>query len=136
MKNFFQSLIIGVMLIGLLVGCSAEKTYQDGKYQGRSEPDKRGSYGTINITVDGGKITDVDYKEYQNDGALKDENYQKGADKEVYELAQKAVKGTATYGKKLVEVQDVDKVDAVSGATNSNKQFKDAANKALENAKK
>lgn len=135
MEKFLQSFLIGVMLIGLLVSCSVEETYKDGEFHGRSEPDKRGSYGTINITVDGGKITDVDYKEYENDGALKDENYQKGADEEVYELAQKAVKGTETYGKKLVEVQDVYKVDAVSGATNSNKQFKDAANKALENAK-
>ena len=41
-----------------------------------------------------------------------------------------------TYADKLVEVQDPNEVDAVSGATVSNKEFKEAVWDALEKAKK
>ncbi|MBP2634401.1 MAG: FMN-binding domain protein [Firmicutes bacterium] len=54
----------------------------------------------------------------------------------LYMVAQHAVKGTATYAPKLVEVQSMDKVDAVSGATVSYKQFLEAGKKALDQARK
>ena len=48
-----------------------------------------------------------------------------------YKQAQKAVKNSEGYAKKLVEVQDIDKVDSVSGATISYKRFKSAVKDAL-----
>ena len=53
-----------------------------------------------------------------------------------YKKAQIAVQGFSTYADKLVEVQDPDQVDAVSGATVSNKEFKEAVWNALDKAKK
>lgn len=74
--------------------------------------------------------------QYNADGTLKDENYGKESGDENYQKAQNALKSSEQYTKKLVETQNVDKVDAVSGATSSWNQFKEAAKDALAKAKK
>jgi major membrane immunogen (membrane-anchored lipoprotein) len=123
------------LVMGLLGGCgSAKVTYKDGTYEAKSDPDKEGNSGTIKITVSGAKITAVEWKEYYN-GALKDENYGKESGDKVYAIAQKARKGSSTYPNKLIEVQNPEKVDAVSGATQSNELFKKLAQQALKDAK-
>ena len=69
-------------------------------------------------------------------GNIKGEWLRKEAGDEKYRKAQIAVEGFSTYADKLVEVQDPNEVDAVSGATVSNKEFKEAVWDALEKAKK
>ncbi|EFG27553.1 FMN-binding protein, partial [Fusobacterium periodonticum] len=69
-------------------------------------------------------------------GNVKGDDYGKEAGDEKYRKAQIAVEGFSTYADKLVEVQDPNEVDAVSGATVSNKEFKEAVWDALEKAKK
>ena len=69
-------------------------------------------------------------------GEIKGEDYGKEAGDEKYQKAQLAVQGFSQYADKLVEVQDPEQVDAISGATVSNKEFKEAVWNALEQAKK
>ena len=45
-------------------------------------------------------------------------------------------KGSRTYGHKLIETQDPDGVDAVSGATWTNKKFREIVEMALKEAVK
>lgn len=138
MKKVFALVVATLLAASLLAGCGGSK-YKDGEYTEKSSPDERGNYGEIKITVKDGKITAADYKGYLKDGKVKDQDYGKTNGKienqENYDKAQKALVGAATYGPKLVETQEVSKVDAVSGATSSLEQFKDAAGKALAKAK-
>lgn len=136
MKRYLAVIVVVLLAMSLFAGCSSKSsgTYKDGEYAAKSDPDERGNWGEIKIKVTDGKIETVDFKEFVKGGAQKDENYGKG-DEANYTKAQNALTGAKTYGPKLVETQDVDKVDVVSGATSSNKLFKNIAKKALESAK-
>ncbi len=138
MKRLLAVLVLAVFSVGLLAGCSGSSStaYKDGEYSAKSDADERGNWGEIKIKVSDGKISEVDFKEFVKGGAEKDENYGKGGDEVNYKKAQDALKAAKGYAPKLVETQDVDKVDVVSGATSSHTLFKTIANKALEGAKK
>jgi len=99
--------------------------YQDGTYEGKSATDDHGNYGTIKITVKDGKITQVDYVEYTNDGKPKGSDYS----------YQQAIEAMPEYESRLVKAQDPNKVDKISGATGTWNKFKEAANNALAKAK-
>jgi major membrane immunogen (membrane-anchored lipoprotein) len=94
--------------------------------------------GELTVTIQQGKITQADYKGIQKDGKIKDADYGKTNGKienpEFYKKAQQGLKGAMTYGPRLLETQDLDKVDSVSGATLSYRQFTEAGHKALEQA--
>lgn len=138
------------ILVLALVGCGQKatedhsahtdhtKVYKDGTYKGTSSPDERGAVGELTLTIKEGKITQADYKGIQKDGKVKDMDYGKTNGKienqEFYNKAQQALKGAMTYGPKLIVTQDLDKIDSVSGATLSYKQFGEAGHKALEQA--
>ncbi|AJQ26691.1 FMN-binding protein [Pelosinus fermentans] len=149
------SMAAASVLIGLLLaGCSSQKpnnvhsdsshsehshSYKDGTYTAKSSPDERGAVGEITLTIQQGKIAKADYRGIQKDGKVKDIDYGKTSGKienpEFYQKAQQGVKGAAAYGSKLVEMQNVDRVDSISGATVSHKQFTEAVKSALDQAK-
>jgi major membrane immunogen (membrane-anchored lipoprotein) len=126
----------------LLAGCndsSPNIAYKDGTYTGKSSADDRGAYGEATITIDDNKITGCKFVTWQKDGNIKDENYGKVngeiSNQEYYDKAQLAVAAMKQYAQKLVAVQKLEDVDAISGATNSYDQFKEAVNSALDEAK-
>ncbi|MCX7921859.1 MAG: FMN-binding protein [Clostridia bacterium] len=135
MRKITALLAAGVLVVGLLTGCSGGQ-YKDGTYEGKSSADDRGAIGQVKITIENGKIAKADYQGIQKDGTPKDQNYGKAAGEESYKKAQVSVEASAKYGPKLVETQDVEKVDVISGATKSNTQFKEAVKDALAKAKK
>lgn len=112
---------------------------KDGTYTGVSEKDEHGGYMETTITVEGGKITDATLRNLDADGTEKGEDYGKVdgeiKDQDMYDKAQQSLTGAAEYPKQLVEKGSVDALEAVSGATSSLERYKDAANKALEQAK-
>lgn len=139
-RQLKRTFIILISLLAVLLGgCRAGQggAFKDGKYDYTSEPDNRGWKKAIEITVKGGKIDNVVYDEIN-----KDTNVKKSDDTAYIANWQKQVPGAdpkAFYnrlGKSLVEKQDVEKVDTVAGATTATSDFKAAAAKALENAKK
>lgn len=100
-------------------------SFDDGTYTGESQPDDNQQYGQVKLTVENGKIKSADYKEFDGTGNPKDSSYP-------YQLALQAFD---EFEKRLVETQDPEKVDNVTGATGSWGKFKEAANAAINQAK-
>lgn len=125
---------ITILLVAAVIGAAwyfnGQNTmladYRDGNYVGESAPDDRGQYGRVELTVESGEITAVEYTEIGSDGEPKGEDYP-------YPPLFEAI---AEYESRLIETQDPDDVDNVSGASGTWELFKDAANNALESAQK
>ncbi len=133
MKKTFAIIAAAVMCSAVLSGCSAGM--KDGTYKAEYKSyDDHGWKDYVSITVSGGKITAVDYDSLNESGAKKSED-------EAYRAQMEPVSKTypAKFYKeledKLVEGQDVKKVDAVTGATTSSNDFKILATEALDAAK-
>lgn len=152
MKKYAVVLVVAILSVGLLAGCSSSpqkdspaaakeqvKSYKDGTYTATSSPDERGAVGEVSLVIEKGKISKAEYKGIMKDGKVKDIDYGKTNGKienqEFYNKAQNAVKAIPTYPAKLVETQDMAKIDAISGATVSYNQFAEAVKKALEKAR-
>ena len=101
---------------------------KDGTFEGKSAANGEGEYSIISITVKDHKITAATFDGFLKDGKRKGEDYGKTngkiENKVYYNKAQLALK------------QELNKVDGISGATLSYKQFFDAAQRALEEAGK
>lgn len=120
--------IVLLVVLGLAIYINAQRQtgpdWQDGTYVGRSEPDERGWFGEIEIRIADGKIAEVNYEEINQDGNMKDENYPYPAGPNSHD----------DYEAKLVDTQDPEKVDAISGATQTRDRFVQAAQEALRKA--
>lgn len=108
---------------------------KDGTYTGKSSEDDYGGHIEVTITVADGKISETVVKNLQKDGSEKGEDYGKEAGEEGHKTAQMTLEASQTYGKELTEKGSVEKVEAVSGATQSYNQFVEAANDAINQAK-
>ena len=140
-------LLAALLIAAALTGCGDKKplSYVDGTYEGRSsvyEGDEEGNgdgYGVVSVTVKDNKIVACEFNTYETDGSLKDEEYGKArgnvANKDYYNKAQKAVAGAKEYARQLAEAGELDKVDAISGATINYGQFKEAVQEALKKAR-
>lgn len=146
MKKIITLILSGVLVLGL-VGCGTKENkdtkvptdtkttvkYKDGTYTAKGEIDERGWQPVVELTIKDGKIAKTTYNEFNKDGGKKSED-------KTYNDNMKAKSNTSpkeAYPKleeKLVAVQDVDKVDAVAGATHSSDSFKQLSKKALEQA--
>ena len=101
--------------------------YKDGVYKAVSGiKDDWGGNAEVTITVKDGKITDCEFLSYEKDGTLKGEDYGK---------TDGVIKNAEKYGPKLVETQQLDKVDAIAGATVSYELFENVVGIALKQAK-
>lgn len=114
--------------------------YKDGTFHAFTGiKDDWGGNAEVTITITGGKITACEFLSYDKDGKLKGEDYGKvdGVIKNagLYKIAQAALAGAAQYGRKLIQTQQVEMVDAVAGATVSHELFQNAASIALRQAK-
>ena len=136
-------LLVGMIVaLSLLTACGkkdfSKMSFNDGEYQGHYESDDKDNKDSadVTITIQDNKIVNCTAEFKDSKGNIKGDDYGKDAGDDKYKKAQIAVQGFSTYADKLVEVQDPDQVDAVSGATVSNKEFKEAVWDALEKAKK
>jgi major membrane immunogen (membrane-anchored lipoprotein) len=135
-KNIIFCLAVVCLLV--VVSC-AKSGYRDGVYSAVSSPDDTGAYGEASITVSGGKITACRFVTWQKVGSVKDENYGKVngeiSNVDYYSKAQLAVRAMEQYARELVEKQEINKIDAVSGATIAYDQFTEAVVEVLGAAK-
>ena len=136
-------LLVGTLVLATLVVSCGKKdfskmTFNDGTYQGHYESDDKDHPSTVDVTIEiqDNKIVNATAEFKDAKGQVKAEEYGKDAGEEKYQKAQLAVQGFNQYAPKLVEVQDPEQVDSISGATVSNKEFKEAVWNALEQAKK
>ncbi len=151
MRKYGKILATALLIVAgvtSLCSCSGKNvSYQDGTYEGKSEPyetegddDSGNGYGVVNLTIKDGKIVDCTYKTYLLDGTLKDETYgMEGgqiANKDFYNKAQKANAACAEYASMLIANGKLDGIDAISGATINYNEFKEAVKDALSKAEK
>lgn len=107
-----------LVLVLALVTLVASAKLNDGTYSVRGKVDSHGYYPSITLVVKGNKIASVDYKEIASA-----ENKPKA--KGVYPHAAYFT-AIETLNKKAVEVNgDLDKLDAVAGATHTSDTFKE-----------
>ena len=147
MKKRVSILSLGVLAALLLSGCAAH--YADGTYTAQSsvyegleddEGDEGGDgYGVVTITLKDGSIVECEFTTYMTDGTPKDEDYGKKdgeiANQDYYNKAQRAVQASQNYAEQLSAKGDLKEVDAISGATISYDEFKEAVRLALKQAK-
>lgn len=132
MRRFLLLGLILTLVLTFTVACSSSDSakYTDGTYTAETEPDERGWKSAIEIIVKDGKISSVDYDEYNEEGGRKSEDQE-------YSDSMKAVSGTAPaeayqlLEDALVKRQNIDEVELVSGATGSSETFKALAKEAL-----
>ncbi|MFZ1382654.1 MAG: FMN-binding protein [Scrofimicrobium sp.] len=114
-------------------------TLPDGEYSGQSVAETDGSYGIVNFTVTGGKVTAADFLMFDQDGTPHDENYGLGsdgtpADEAFYQRAQNAILAEQGYVSQFVEAGDQDAVETIAGASLSYRAFRSAVSDAITNA--
>lgn len=112
---------------------------RDGVYQADSSPDEFKGIGRISVSIQDHKITEVTFHGIDGKGDIKGVNYGKtngeAENPAFYQKAQLAVKANSIYAEQLLEVQELEKVDAISGATVSYQQFAEAAKEAIAQSK-
>jgi major membrane immunogen (membrane-anchored lipoprotein) len=138
MKKFkFPILISSSVLIIIILLCSfLQVFYKDGVYTGKSQSHytKEPYVGQVKIIIKEGKISSVNFS--ISDTAKKelfDEKYERYfiGNNEYIQQCREDWKGVQTYPAKLIEKQDIDKVDAITGATWSYNIFKASVKEAL-----
>ncbi|HHW68541.1 FMN-binding protein [Defluviitalea raffinosedens] len=133
-SNHFKEIVKKALAAGPVAADTTAGGLKDGTYTAEGEYDERGWKPTISIEVKDGKIVAVDYDEVTEDGASKeaDEAYNNN-------MKAKVNIGPADYFPQLeaalVEKQDADAVDTITGATHGSENFRALAKKALEAAK-
>ncbi len=134
MKKILLSL---TLVLGVVFCASCGKVeYKDGTYEGSYKDTEHNSTMKVELKIKDNKITDVKMEARDKDGKIKGKDYGKEAGEKKYELAQMAVEGTKQYPDMLIKSQNLEDMDAVSGATGSFKQFKAAVEEALKKAEK
>lgn len=148
MKKRYILTLIPVLGAAALFTACGEKSYADGTYTAKSsvyesvdeesEDEGGNGYGIVTITIKDNVIIACEFETYELDGTLKDEDYGKKrgeiANADFYNKAQKAVAGSHNYAEQLAAKGSLSEVDAVSGATISYGQFKEAVKAALKQA--
>lgn len=114
--------------------------YKDGTYEGRSENTYENYYGSAELTVKDGKISSVDFEIIDDNADIVfDEEYgpKMFAGQSIYlEQCVSDLAGIKEYKKKLVDIQDNNKIDTISGATWSRMLFRETVMNALKDAVK
>ena len=133
MKKFLAFALVLTLILTMTVSCTNEQTsFEDGTHTAEGEMDEHGWKPAIEIVVENGEITSVDYDEYNAEDELKSED-------DEYSDSMEGVSGVRPADayeqleNDLIDNQDVNKVDVVSGATASSETFKDLASEALDN---
>ena len=148
MKTFFATICaFGI----ILTGCSSDEVSapkvnvnrinlsnaKDGIYTVESSLDPQLGKSVLTLTIRDKKIISADFAGFDISGRRKDDNYGEfAATVADYQKAQVAVDAMKIYSAQLVETQDLNAVDAISGATVSYKQFVETVTRAVEEAAK
>lgn len=114
-----------------LSGTAMAVASKDGVFEGQYVNEKKGGVMKVEVEVKNGEIVACTMESYDAEGNLKDEYYGRDSGIENYRRAQNAVEGMKQYPKMLLETQDLDEMDAVSGATVSFAEFGLAVQDAL-----
>lgn len=137
-KSLLSLIAVATLAVTLFAGCGKKEEtakIKDGTYKSEaSDFDDKGWKPFVEVEYKDGKISSAKF-DYTNkeDGHLKstDQNYIKAM---AAKSGTSPDKYTVELADALVEKQDVEKVDSVTGATHSADNFKALAKAAVENA--
>ena len=159
-KGRYKKLTLGMALLlslgAIISGCGDEKQaapkedakpaqqeaaldmkgVKDGTFAADSSAHEKIGHSHVELTIKDGVITKVVHTGIDKEGKPKDENYGAGKSESAQKKAQVAYKAIGSYASQLEEKKDLAQVDAITGATVSYDQFKEAVTKAVEEAKK
>ena len=132
-------------LLALLLICAMSNTgwaffglfksgYKDGVYEGEYQA-ADGENTRVVLTIKDGRIVDCVLEARDDMGNIKDENHGKDGSAEDYRRAQRAVREMKKYPALLIEHQDMDKFDALTGASITYSAMREAVKEALGKAK-
>ena len=113
--------------------------YHDGIFEGQSRDIYTGEpfWGKIRITIENGSFTKINFmirdSNLHETIKKKYKKHYKGNPEYIKQVKNDS-KGIQTYPKKLLKTQDINKIDATSGATWSYNIFKASAEEALKKA--
>ena len=131
--------IVAVLLIAIAAAVFVAKRisrgYRDGVYEGEYHSENGGGGTKVVLKIENNAIVDCQMTATDAEGHVKDENYGKNDSEANYRLCQISVAGMRQYPGELLKVQDIDKVDAVSGATVTHREFQIAVRQALQKAR-
>lgn len=135
MKHMICKLLPLLLLTLMLAGCGKTEELQDGYYTAQASDYHHGWKEYITITVKGGKIISVEYNAENASGFIKswDNAYMQtmlhsnGTYPNAY---------TRYYAGQLLEDQNADGIDAISGASSSYGSFQKLSAAVLEQARK
>ena len=135
-KRIFIFLIICFSFFIIFSGCSNSKkeTLKNGYYTAEKVDYNQGWKEFVTICVKGEKIVSIEYNAKNESGFIKSWDM-------AYMRNMNSVQGiypnkyTRTYGANLLETQNSDEIDVITGATESYVTFKALSNAVLEKAK-
>ena len=138
MRNFIITLILFASAIAF---CSCNGPYYDGIYEGRSQAKYTNEpfVGVVKLEIKKGHISSVEYMIIDTlANEVFDETYEKhyAGNEKYIQQCRNDWKGVNAYPSKLLKMQDIVKIDAISGATWSCNIFKQSALEALKKAQK
>ncbi|MDR1851781.1 MAG: hypothetical protein LBR21_03915 [Propionibacteriaceae bacterium] len=117
----------------------ADGGFRDGEFEGKSSVDELGATGHVKLSIASDRLTDVEFQVVDADGTVHDADYGKTAgeivNQESYEKAQFSVDAEAKYAAQLLETNDLEQVDTISGASLNHKTFEEAVLDALDKAR-
>ena len=151
MKPVFHLFLAALFMTVFIIACSGTDTitqndlsddagnYINGTYEGQTQIDHEGYHASASVKVTQGLISIVDWNIYDNNlNRYFDETYE-----EVYtgnELYMQQCRdnmiGMNAFGPKLIETQNIDSVDNITGATWCYKKFKEVIGISLQEAYK
>lgn len=125
-------LLLCLSLVLLLSSCGSK--YKDGSYIGKYT-DEDGETTELSIDIKEDKIVNASIRELDPNGDPKDSNYGRDGGNVNWQTAQYALLQVPKYEQMVLEAQEVDKLDSISGATVSYLRLKEALKEALESAR-
>ena len=134
MKRVLSLALICVLIMSL-TACSEKTELQDGYYTAQASEFNHGWKEYITITVKNGKIVSTEYNAENASGFIKSWD-------NIYMNEMKTVTGTYPneytryYAGQLLEDQNEDEIDALTGATSSYTSFQKLSKAVLEQARK
>ena len=135
MKQIFAMLLSLLMTAALLTACGGQAGLQDGYYTAQMSQFSHGWKEYITIMVKGGSIVSVEYNAENPSGFIKswDNAYMQNM---LHTSGTYPNEYTRFYAAQLLERQEADRIDALSGATSSYGSFQKLAAAVLEQARK
>lgn len=130
------SIVLALLVTGFLTACgSGQAGLQDGYYTAQAAEYSHGWKEYITIMVKGGSIVSVEYNAENPSGFIKswDNAYMQNM---LHTSGTYPNEYTRFYAAQLLERQEADRIDALSGATSSYGSFQKLAAAVLEQARK